>query len=240
MGHALVRAAAAERGSVMQGGMLDGKECGGTTALLPAKLDLQGEAHQGKEDSNGCLGATFVATGSEPDSMDWECIPLSQLAIYIVNHYHLPCRHELQRMGQLFSRVSRALGDALPQLRAAHQEFQRLRREVLTRMMREQQVIFPAITDLELGYEANPEQLKSSLATSIKKMLAEQSAWSASLESMRCTCQVGQEHYEMRCLCEGLRTFEEILAHCVKVESAFLFPRALALKNTRQLYAHLA
>ena len=224
----------------MQGGMLGGKESGGATALLPVKLDLQGEAQQGKEDSDGSLGATFVAIGSVPDSTDWECTPLSQLAIHIVNHYHLPCRHELQRMGQLFSRISRALGDALPQLRAAHQEFQRLRREVLTRMMREQQVIFPAIADLELGYEVQPEQLKSSLATSINQMLAEQSAWNASLESMRCTCQVGQEHYEVRCLCEGLRTFEEILAHCVKVESAFLFPRALALKNSRQLYAPLA
>lgn len=224
----------------MEAEAMNGRECGEAPVLLTGKPELRGDVQGAGDDSRGSVREPFAALGQELDSADWEFAPLSQLTLYMVNNYHLPCRHELQRTGQIFSRVSRALGDEVPQLRAAHQEFQRLRREVLTRLLREQQVIFPAIADRELGFEPQSELLKGDLNSLVDELLIELGAWRAALRSMHSVCQIGQEHSEMRSLCEGLKALEEILSYCLQYETDFLFPRALALKNNSQLCAPIA
>ena len=117
--------------------------CGGKVSLSDA-CQLSGL------DPSGLLAELDAAMSETPDTADWQSASLAELAAHIQAHYHQPLRDELPRLAELLKRVVARHGathaDAILPLR---DHFQRLAEAMLAQMRQEDDVLFPALVELE-------------------------------------------------------------------------------------------
>jgi regulator of cell morphogenesis and NO signaling len=159
-------------------------------------------------------------------------LPPVELAEYIVETHHGFLRQELPRLHALSERVAHVHGAHKPSLVEIFHLFTRLEAELAGHMMKEEQILFPAITAMSRG-----EQASESLDQPIHCMVHEHEQAGAALARLRELSHDFQPPVDAcnkyRALFAGLRDLEEDMHKHIHLENAVLFPAARALAAER-------
>ncbi len=200
--------------------------CGGKQSLAAA-CQRQGLDPQALV---ATLEAEAAAAATGPADVDPARLTLTELADHIEQTHHLYLKSELPRLVEMAGRVARkhAWRDArLPEMQAT---VEALADEMLSHMRKEEEVLFPAIRQIEAGTAAGFHC--GSLAHPIRQMEAEhESAGNATAHLRELTdgfvpdAEACNTH---RALLAGLAEFAADLHRHVHKENHVLFPRALA------------
>jgi regulator of cell morphogenesis and NO signaling len=155
-------------------------------------------------------------------------LPPHELAAYIVETHHGFLRRELPRLHPMSERVAHVHGGHTPSLVEMFHVFTGMEAELSSHMMKEEQVLFPAIVALSRG-ETAPVTLDGPVACMIHEheevgtALARLSELSHGFQPPADACNT------YRALFAGLRDLEEDLHRHIHLENAVLFPAAQAM-----------
>ncbi len=166
---------------------------------------------------------------------DWSAVTLSVLADHILDTHHVFTKTKLKRIDTLLEKVQNAHrarhGDLLGALRNA---FDLLKADLEAHLMKEEQVLFPAIKGIDgfmAGRNVRPEVHCGSVAHPIRQMEHEHDAAGAVLARMRelagnyrppaDACQTFQALYE------ALAALEADLHEHIHLENNILFPASM-------------
>lgn len=164
----------------------------------------------------------------------WAEAPLHELIAHVQKRYHAHLREELPRLSEMLAKVVSRHGDHLPEtLLPLRDTFEPLRDELLSHMMKEDRVLFPAIVSLERGEARITGDAATWLATPIAIMEAEHAEAGAALAAMRAQTN-GYAPPDWACptfrgLYFGLAQLETDMHMHVHLENHILFPRAAQL-----------
>lgn len=155
-------------------------------------------------------------------------LPPAELAAYIVAEHHGFLRRELPRLHAMSERVAHVHGGHTPALIEMFHVFLGMESELVHHMMKEEQVLFPAIVAMSRG-QAAPGHLDGP----IECMIHEHEEVGAALARLRDLSHDFQPPPDAcntyRALFAGLRDLEEDVHRHVHLENAILFPAALAM-----------
>ncbi|MEP6715088.1 MAG: iron-sulfur cluster repair di-iron protein [Terriglobia bacterium] len=173
-----------------------------------------------------------------PDSGNWKDKPLSDIAAHIVEKHHGFARRETPRIAVLLSRVIERHGSSNPEVAQIEQLFTAVTQELATHMLKEEQVLFPYIGQMEqavLNGRSLPPAFFGSVMRPIANMMAEHDDAAALLSQIRqlsggFTAPAGACP-TFRGLYHGLEEFERDLHRHVHLENNILFPRAMEMEN---------
>lgn len=155
-------------------------------------------------------------------------LPIDELARYIVETHHGFLRRELPRLRAMSERVASVHGSHTPSLVEMLRTFIGLEEELNSHMMKEEQILFPAIIALSRG-TASPRPLDGPIACMIHEhelvgeALAHLNKLSHRFQPPADACNT------YRALFAGLNDLEEDLHRHIHLENAVLFPAAKAL-----------
>jgi regulator of cell morphogenesis and NO signaling len=169
------------------------------------------------------------ANGGEP-VVDAVAMSLTELADHIEETHHAYLRDELPRLDMLTERVVSAHGADDIRLREVRKTLLALAGELTRHMMKEEQVLFPMIRQLEAS-DALPAFHCGSIANPIRQMELEHHNAGAALERRRT---LTDEYTPPTWACNTYRAMLDVLAHLerdmhqhVHQEDNVLFPRAV-------------
>ena len=155
-------------------------------------------------------------------------LPPSELVDHIIETHHAFLRSELPRVHAMAERVAQVHGPHTPSLVEVHQVFIAMMAELADHMMKEEQVLFPAIKSMARG-EAVPMPLDGPIAC----MLHEHDDAGAALARLRELTNGFQPPAEAcntyRALFAGLSDLEEDLHRHIHLENSVLFPAAQSM-----------
>jgi regulator of cell morphogenesis and NO signaling len=155
-------------------------------------------------------------------------LPPDQLARYIVETHHAFLRRELPRLLAMSDRVAHVHGGHTPSLIEMGQVFTGLAEELADHILKEEQILFPAITALSRG-----EPAPGPLNDPISCLVHEHEEAGAALVRLRELSRGFQPPADAcntyRALFAGLRDLEEDLHTHIHLENAVLFPAAGAM-----------
>ena len=158
-------------------------------------------------------------------------LPPDELAAYIVEVHHGFLREELPRLHAMSERVAQVHGGHTPSLVEMFHVFTALEAELASHMMKEEQVLFPAIRAMSQG-QPPPGSLEAPIACMIHEheevgaALARLRELSHGFEPPSDACNT------YRALFAGLRDLEEDTHRHVHLENAVLFPAARAMASS--------
>lgn len=92
--------------------------------------------------------AELAALESSP-APDWATMSPSELATHVVATHHTYLRSEMPRLSELATKVAGVHGDRHPELHEIRSAYEALRADLLPHLVKEERVLFPAITELE-------------------------------------------------------------------------------------------
>lgn len=155
-------------------------------------------------------------------------LPPAELVTYIVETHHQYLKDEMPRLMAMAARVAQVHGGHTPSLVEVYGIYQHMAEEMASHMMKEEHMLFPAITRLAAG-----EPAAMPLDGPIAVMLHEHDDAGADLEKLReltdgfvpppTACNT------YRALFAGLAELETDLHRHIHLENAVLFPTAQAL-----------
>jgi regulator of cell morphogenesis and NO signaling len=201
--------------------------CGGNKGLTQACAENQIALSQVLEE--------LAAIGVASDSGDaWTKRPLSELCDNIERQHHDYLKQELPRLSGLIAKVVNAHGASHPELAEVAHHFQMLRNELEPHMMKEEQVLFPAIRRMEKAQ--SPQQFPfGSIDDPIHCMVAEHDDAGEELAILRKLNNDYQPHAEActtwRVMLDSLAKLELDMHQHVHKENSILFPRAQKLEQ---------
>jgi regulator of cell morphogenesis and NO signaling len=165
----------------------------------------------------------------EEDATDWNTARLSDLADHIENFHHAYLKEELPELAGLADKVARVHGDAHPELREVKAVFNGLRAEMDAHMMKEEQILFPMIREIERS--GGGDFHCGSIENPIRVMMMEHDSAGEALAAMnRLTGGYAIPEdacYSYRRLLAGLERLEKDMHRHVHKENNILFPRAV-------------
>lgn len=157
-------------------------------------------------------------------------LPPVELISHIVNKHHAYLRAELPRIHAMSERVAKVHGGHTPSLVEVFHIFCAMASELEGHMMKEEQILFPAIRTLCEGGAALP------LDGPVGCMLQEHDDAAKALARMRELTHDFTPPSEAcntyRALFAGLAELEEDLHRHIHLENAVLFPQAVAMAKT--------
>lgn len=167
---------------------------------------------------------------------DWTAVPLTVLADHILDTHHVFTKTQLARVDTLLAKVQNAHrnrhGAMLDSLRSA---FDPLRAELEAHLMKEEQILFPAIKGIDgflSGRNDRPVVHCGSVAHPIHQMEHEHDGAGAILVNMRWIT----DNYRLpddacetfKALYEGLGALEADLHEHIHLENNILFPASVS------------
>jgi regulator of cell morphogenesis and NO signaling len=172
------------------------------------------------------------------DAQAWNDSKLSVLADHIVATHHGYVRRETPRIMALLAKVIGKHGPARPEIKEIEELFNAVTQELSTHMLKEEQVLFPYIAEMELAVlngQPPPPAFFGSVAKPIANMLADHDDAGALLSRMR-ELSNGYEPPANSCptfraLYQGLHEYERDLHQHVHLENNILFTRAVEMEN---------
>jgi regulator of cell morphogenesis and NO signaling len=173
----------------------------------------------------------------EDAHQDWNARSLPDLADHIVTKHHVFVRREIPRLNSLLEKVIPQHGAAHPELRRIAELFQELSSELTAHMMKEEQILFPMISELGAHASHCPIQFP------IRQMMAEHDDAGYALAGIRAA--TGGFHApedacaSLRALYAGLEEFERDLHLHIHLENNILFPRAIAMTSAFESQGHV-
>lgn len=206
--------------------------CGGQKTLESACQNAGADAAE--------VLAAIEASDQQPpaeNDTDWTTMSLGQLADHIIATHHAFLREELPRVDELLNRVVAAHGDNHPKLHDVRRTYTALVQELLPHMMKEEQILFPLIHQLENAQEvgtALPQSHCGSVNNPIRVMEQEHQNAGNGLRQLH---ELTNNYTPPEGVCptyhamlDGLKNLEIDLHHHIHKENNFLFPKASELE----------
>jgi regulator of cell morphogenesis and NO signaling len=176
------------------------------------------------------VGELEAATAVDPEPRENPAeLPASELADYIVATHHGYLRDELPRLHAMAERVANVHGPHTPSLKEVHEVFAAMMTELAEHMVKEEEMLFPAIRSAAKGERVMP------LDGPINCMLHEHDDAGAALVRLRELTAGYQPPPEAcntyRALFAGLADLEEDLHRHIHLENSVLFPAAQTMQE---------
>ena len=168
--------------------------------------------------------------------VDADAMGLAELANHIEQTHHAYLREELPRLDFMTNKVAAVHGEHEPRLRELRSAFEGFRDELLQHMMKEEQVLFPMIRQIEQA--DGPVRFHcGSLANPIRMMEHEHDNAGSALARFR-ELTDGFTPPEWACntfraMYDALATLEPNMHQHVHKENNVLFPKSLARETQR-------
>jgi regulator of cell morphogenesis and NO signaling len=176
----------------------------------------------------------------QESATDWNSEPLADVITHIVKNHHAYVQAEIPRLSHLANKVSSKHGPAHPETVKVNELFEALANELTMHLMKEEQILFPYVIRMEesklesapvipscFGTVQNPIQMMVMEHDSAGDVLRELRAATADYKLPEDACT------SYRTLYTGLLEFEADLHQHIHLENNILFPRALAMENSR-------
>jgi regulator of cell morphogenesis and NO signaling len=181
---------------------------------------------------------TPVADSSERER-DWSFAPLTELADHIEERHHTFMKEQLPRLHELMAKVLKAHGPRHGEMLSQLQDvYQSLRREIEQHLMKEEQILFPGIRQIDAcAHEGGkkPELHCGSVQNPIRQMEHEHDNAGAALAKMR---ELTSDYTLLDDACntfaalyDGLRDLEDDLHEHIHLENNILFPKSIELEE---------
>ena len=204
--------------------------CGGGKALEEACLAAGVSA-------DNVIALLEEAGSTAAEARDWKIAPLSELVAHIVTRHHGFTREELVRVSNLLAKVCSVHGENHPELHRLHTVFQELKHELTSHMLKEEQVLFPYIENLETAVrrgEPVPTPFFGTVRNPVRMMMQEHDDAGQALRDLREVSSNYQVPADgcitFRTLYQALEEFERDLHQHIHLENNILFPRAAELE----------
>jgi len=202
--------------------------CGGHKALADA-CESQGlDANLVASELND-----VIAHHVDETSHDWSKTPPGELCDHIEATHHAFLREELPRLTQLVEKVADVHGTSHPELTQLRAVFEELRAELEPHMMKEEQILFPAIRQLEQATSA-PWFPFDTVANPIRMMEDEHDQAGDALTRIRELTSdftpPDDACNTYRVMLDGLQNLEADLHQHIHKENNILFPMARRLE----------
>ena len=174
------------------------------------------------------------------DGQDFSNKSLTDLIAHITATHHVFVRQESPRIRELSAKVVAKHGGKHPELRQVQEVFDALAAELSLHLMKEEQILFPYVQQLEeaeLAGEPAPPTMFGTVANPIHMMEREHDGAGQALRTLR-TVTNNYTLPEDACtsfqlLYQGLQAFESDLHQHIHLENNLLFPRSLAMEAKR-------
>ena len=206
--------------------------CGGHTALPDAV------AAAGKTVDEFMAALDVQAMVPDNAARDWSFDTLTTMAGDIVSTYHAYTREELQTLEPLAQKVLGVHGERRPELADVLALLFALRDDMLPHMLKEEQVLFPYVTQMEEaaeGHRPAPTPFFGTVKNPVRKMMEEHDRVGELLASLRA---VTDDYTPPESACfsyrELYRRFAELEQRThehIHIENNLYFPRAIALED---------
>lgn len=204
--------------------------CGGGTPLgeacAKAGVDL-GEVERMLEQTQA----------TDECSIDVRTVSAPALIEYIVAKHHTFTRDEMLRLEPLFAKVVSVHGQNHPELREASVRFKQLCAELTPHMFKEEQILFPYITNLEravVNQRPVPFAPFGSVNNPVRVMMLEHDAAGDILRELRSLTNdyttPADACISFTTLYDALAAFERDLHQHIHLENNLLFPKAVELE----------
>ena len=182
--------------------------------------------------------AALEKPGSVPVEQDWQKTSLSELAQHIVDTHHVFTRGELKRLEPLIVKVVEAHGKNHPELMRVRSLLRELAQELTMHMMKEEQILFPYITEMEAAVTSKrplPPAMFGTVQNPVYMMTMEHDSAGQALHELRKVTN-GYALPSDACLAyqtlfRALAAFEADLHYHIHLENNILFPRALKMED---------
>jgi len=174
------------------------------------------------------------ASTAETEIADWSSAPLADLIDHILGTHHAYLRNELPRLSAMVLKVAEVHGERHPELARVQSIFATLRQELVSHMMKEEQILFPGIKMLE-GTADDIAVPFCGVQGPVRVMILEHENAGDALGQLRALTgdytapDDGCNTY--RAMLDGLRELEADLHMHIHKENNILFPRALELES---------
>ncbi len=170
--------------------------------------------------------------------IDWTKTSLAALIDHIVATHHAFTRSETQRISKLLAKVRSVHGDRHPELHALGRGFEALERDLTLHLFKEEQILFPYITQLEAaeaGRSPLPHGCFPTVAAPISMMEFEHDTAGSALRELR---RISGDYVPPEDACVSYQTlyralteFKADLHRHIHLENNILHPRALDLER---------
>lgn len=198
--------------------------CGGGRSLEEACCAAQVDVQAVLVDLNGVL-----SRGRSDDEVDFSSLSLAEMCDQIEATHHQYLRSELPRLTQLVAKVVSVHGDQHVWLTQLAESFRQLCEELVPHMMKEEQILFPAIRTIERTSSV-PLFPFGSVDNPIRMMEHEHDAAGQALKAIR----AASSNFTLpeggcntfRAMLDGLHELENDLHRHIHKENNVLFPRA--------------
>jgi len=209
--------------------------CGGKKPLAAAVADAGHDWTTVRTELQQALASS--ADGTPP--ADWNTTALGALADHILEKHHVFTKTQLLRLDGLLAKVQNAHGAhhgaVLESLRSV---FDDLRAELDAHLLKEEQILFPAIKGIDAfmsGRGERPAIHCGSVGHPIRQMEHEHDGAGRALAAMRritANYRLPADACQTYCaLYDGLQALEADLHEHIHLENNILFPRSVALEE---------
>ena len=204
--------------------------CGGDKPLAQACLEQELDPQQVIAKLEALLQSEISA------STDWTSASLTQLCDHIEQTHHAYLKEELPQLTAVVAKVTKVHGQSHPELVPLQQQFLALRAELEPHMFKEEQILFPAIRQLEQSDQAASFPF-GSITNPIRMMEHEHDNAGDALKEIRC---LSADFSVPEGACNSYRAMLSRLQHLeinmhqhVHKENCILFPKAIELEAAR-------
>ena len=206
--------------------------CGGATPLSDACV------RAGLRLDDVVTSLERLGEAKESPTTDWQTARLNDLITHIGTTHHVFTREELDRIEPLLAKVCSVYGERRAELLRIQNLFQDLKRELLPHMMKEDQVLFPYIGELEAALDngtAKPYAFFGTVRNPVRMMMTEHDAAGDVLRHIR---ELSDDFtppadacVSYRTLYQALEGLEQDLHQHIHLENNILFPRAIEMEG---------
>lgn len=186
------------------------------------------------------------AAENEPSTatVNWADASVAELTRHIIDDHHSYIRRESPRVVSICGKVVERHGAAHPEVKSIQELFQALADELSLHMMKEENVLFPYLAQMEAALREGrpvPPAMFGSVEMPISRMLADHDDAGALTVRIRALSggftAPADACPTYRALYQGLEDFERDLHQHIHLENNILFPRALEMERKEGAYA---
>ena len=180
-----------------------------------------------------------TAKGADRIASEWQNRPLADLTAHIVVTHHDFTRAELDRLEALTNKVCGVHGANHPELLRIREILTGLKSELVTHMLKEEQVLFPYIEKLERARNsktAPPNPFFGTVRNPVRMMMSEHESAGDALKEIRSASSnfktPDDACISFKTLYQALEGIEQDLHQHIHLENNILFPRAIELEGS--------
>jgi regulator of cell morphogenesis and NO signaling len=180
-----------------------------------------------------------AASESGATAEGWQNRTLTDLTAHIVGTHHEFTRSELDRLEALTDKVCGVHGTNHPELLRIRGILAGLKTELLTHMMKEEQILFPYIEQLDQAFSektAPPQPFFGTVRNPVRMMMTEHDSAGEALREIRSSSgdfkTPDDACISFKTLYQALEGFEQDLHQHIHLENNILFPRAVEMEDT--------